>query len=595
MDKQIPSTAVEDPTDASPTDATPAVPPLESATTSQSSPDRSKATTGVPKDSIWSRLGRSASIAKKQALLKKLTSLDMPSADVAIGTKAQGVGIGKDYYKHLYESVDRIDAAIAAKRVPIKAEVHATLTDKAKLATVNAKNRAEVEVLLLNRKRLLAELGKHLREEPETDPSLAAEVDAARQVLARVASTEKEIASLSAAVPRLLRRPFFATGVLMVLLWLVYNSGSIKSFYDHWSIERQIARQSQEASAEAARLKLEAERVALQMKLEVAKRERDREVQHAQRELEVKQEEMEREKRDREALLEVAQIQEEREKRDIEEALKFSQEQERREAELRAEEMEREKRDREAAVNEAQEQERREKELLGEQMVMREEMKKKTAEEAAQAKIAHATEQATRARLAADKFRTFLPPKVVLCNSLKQQNATVELSGKLSKPITELLKKSDWLGLINLAVDKQYEELPGVEEMDSALNNLMNTEFKILLRTSLAESNDRRLYVISFSGEGSSVSSYSVFWDKHPDGIGLLHSWRPEDGQVVIVLSNWEQIKFLGKVQDSIRSQEEALKQKCELGEIGENAVQARMAEIRDAAYKKVFNWASNL
>lgn len=595
MDKQIPSTAVEDPTDASPTDATPAVPPLESATTSQSSPDRSKATTGVPKDSIWSRLGRSASIAKKQALLKKLTSLDMPSADAAIGTKAQGVGIGKDYYKHLYESVDRIDAAIAAKRVPIKAEVHATLTDKAKLATVNAKNRAEVEVLLLNRKRLLAELGKHLREEPETDPSLAAEVDAARQVLARVASTEKEIASLSAAVPRLLRRPIFATGVLMVLLWLVYNSGSIKSFYDHWSIERQIARQSQEASAEAARLKLEAERVALQMKLEVAKRERDREVQHAQRELEVKQEEMEREKRDREALLKVAQIQEEREKRDIEEALKFSQEQEQREAELRAEEMEREKRDREAAVNEAQEQERREKELLGEQMVMREEMKKKTAEEAAQAKIAHATEQATRARLAADKFRTFLPPKVVLCNSLKQQNATVELSGKLSKPITELLKKSDWLGLINLAVDKQYEELPGVEEMDSALNNLMNTEFKILLRTSLAESNDRRLYVISFSGEGSSVSSISDFWDKHPDGIGLLHSWRPEDGQVVIVLSNWEQIKFLGKVQDSIRSQEEALKQKCELGEIGENAVQARMAEIRDAAYKKVFNWASNL
>ena len=577
MDKQIPSTAVEDPTDASASEATPAVPPLESATTSQSSPDRSKATTGVPKDSIWSRLGRSASIAKKQALLKKLTSLDMPSADAAIGTKAQGVGIGKDYYKHLYESVDRIDAAIAEKRVPIKAEVHATLTDKAKLATVNAKNRAEVEVLLLNRKRLLAELGKHLREEPETDPSLAAEVDAARQVLARVASTEKEIASLSAAVPRLLRRPFFATGVLMVLLWLVYNSGSIKSFYDHWSIERQIARQSQEASAEAARLKLEAERVALQMKLEEAKRARDREVQQAQQELEVKQEEMEREKRD------------------IEEALKFSQEQERREAELRAEEMEREKRDREAAVNEAQEQKRREKELLGEQMIMREEKEKKTAEEAAQAKIAHATEQATRARLAADKFRALLPPRVVLCNSLKQQNATVELSGKLSKPITELLKKSDWLGLINFALDKQYEELPGVEEMDRALNNLMNIEFKILLRTLRAESYDRRLYVISFSGEGSSVFDSSDFWDKHPDGIGLLHSWRPEDGQVVIVLSNWEQIKFLGKVQDSIRSQEEALKQKCELGEIGENAVQARMAEIRDAAYKKVFNWASNL
>ncbi len=597
MNNQDPSIEDGDSAYASAAKTIPPLPPFESTAASQSSPDPSKASTGFQKDSIWSKLGRSAAIAKKQTLLKKLTSLDMPSADAAIGAKAHGVGIGKDHYKHLYESVDQMDAAIAARRVPMKAEEDAALTDKAKLAAVKAKNRAEVETLLLNRKRLLAELGKHLREEPETDPALAAEVDAAQRVLARVVSTEKEIASLSAAVPRLLRRPFFAAGVLMVLLWLLYNSGSIISSYDRWSIERQIARQSQEASAEAARIKVEVERVALQMKLEEAKRERDLEVEQAQQELEAKQEEMEREKRDREAELKVAQIQEERKKRDIEEALKFSQEQERREAELRAEEMEREKRDREAAVNEAQEQERREKELLEKQKVMKIEEEKKNAADAEKAKIEHAAEQLTRARRAADKFSNLLTHNVLLCDSLKQQNASIELRGEHLKTIRELLAKSDWLGLINHALEKNYDELPDMNEMDDALNKLMDNEFKILLRTSLSESDDRRLYVISFSGglQESISWDYKSDWEKHPEGIGFLHSWSPNDGQVMIVVSNWQKMNYISQVQESIRRQKESLEKKRELGEIDENAFQTRMAKIRKDAHDKVFIWASNL
>jgi hypothetical protein len=154
------------------------------------------------KATITDRIKDAARLASKQAALKTLQLTSLFNADLATGAIAHVNSYGRESFGELFKSVDEIDRELADKRVAEPVGAHETIADRTKRLARATKKRLDIERLLQKRKRILAQLGKSIRESKVNSAELLSkEIREAQAVAAKASALEKEIAELSARQP----------------------------------------------------------------------------------------------------------------------------------------------------------------------------------------------------------------------------------------------------------------------------------------------------------------------------------------------------------------------------------------------------------
>jgi|GEM_PF-3264312 len=522
----------------------PPPPPQKQAfsTNEPSSAKPSESSTKTFSESIVEKATFAARLTQKQAHKKKLEMVDLKQADYQIGKKAYESNIAPEHYPEIRSQIAEARQQIEAHRnAPEAATV--SLTDKAKAAANAAGRTAKVEALTMKQKGLLTDLGTKLRENSTDDPALAAEIANARKTAETIHNLDSEIQSLSSKTFTWARRPLLIVSILIGLVVASIAYGWGKGIYQRWSIQRQTQHIQQQAQAQTAQIAAEMAELQRKDAEDRKKEKKDREVRLAQERLDQQKRELERQQ----------------------------------EARARQTQTETEQRQREAEREEQQRQ------------------KIQTdAERAQKDEVAKKQEQEQRAAFAADRFsRLSVSPRAALSATLKRLGVSVELRGKDTDTLQSLLQQRDYLKLISYLRDRPYTEYPPVGEIENAIRTLARKDFSILLKTTLSESRDNELYLISFPDNDYRIVESSSSWERHPDGIGYLHKWSLSDGPVILLTGNYKTVQDpIHSFNDSARKQCEALKQKKELGEIDEGAYQARVAEVRKATYDGILQWA---
>jgi hypothetical protein len=497
-----------------------------------------------PKATLLQNLGKSARMGAKQAERKKLELIDAKAADMAIGQRAYDISFSPEKFRQIYQSIAELDRQVAVNKAAKSGSAQATLGDKVKHAAGRTKELAEAEVLLMKRKGILTELGKTIREEGRIPPELAAEIASATAILDRIKGIDKDIEGLSSQVTMLLRKPLVLAGAIAAILVALFSIGPMKAGCQRWNMQQEAKRAAKEVDLSTKRMAAEMSEMELSLKQEQLKAAQDARADEARQAYETKQREIDDQK-----------------------------EELRRETERRKEEQERQAKTEQDQLQKANEERVR----------------------AEQEKNQHQQEQAVRAAFCADKFAApSLTPRAVIAPTLQRYNSTVELKGKDISKITALQQARNWLGLINLLLEKQYEEYPPAYELESALREILDYDYSILLKTSFVEGGNRQLYLIYFPLRYQVVED-STSWERHPDGIGYIHRWNPNNGPVIIVAGDYDSVeKQINSFQQTARNQEDALRKKFELGELDEATHQQRLLTMRKSLYDAVFRWASS-
>ena len=524
----------------------PPPPPRAAAAEAAAAPASQAAASSVPKtftESLFDKAKATARLTQKQAYRKKLELVELRQAHYLLGKKAHENGLSLPEHAQITSQIDTLRGEIAALRQEEDSKPTSSFTDKAKGAANAATKAAKVEALTLKHNHLLTELGSKLRENPNTDPSLSSEIDAAKAVCANIAILDAEIEKLASNTYQWARRPFLVGGILVALLVAYIGFGWVRGTYAEWATKREIHQMEDQVAKEQVRIA--AEMAELQHKeTEDRKKERqEREVQVAQEKLDQQKREIERQQEAR-----ASQAQADTEKRQRE--------------------MEREEQQRQ---------------------------KMQTAAESAQKdEIAKKQEQQQRSAFAADRFsRISISPRAALSVTLKRLNVSIEVRGKDTETLQSLLQQRDYLKLVSYLRDRPYADYPPVGEIEDALRELARKDFSILLKTTMSETRDNELYLVSFPDNAYTIVESSSSWERHPDGIGYLHKWSLSDGPVIVLTGDYKTVQNpIHAFNDSARKQCEAIKKKKELGEIDEGAYQARLAEVRKATYDAILKWA---
>jgi hypothetical protein len=361
---------------------------------------------------------------------------------------------------------------------------------------------------------------------------------------------EKEIAVLSSRVSGLFAKPGRVLGVAAVLVVAYMTWSFIAPRYENWKMNQEAKTQQKVADAEIAKYEAEGKR----LEMESLSR----------------QNQMEEEERIRNA---------EREKERLAENLARKEEQTARSIEARRAEEERrlEQEQRKMAQATTQAEKEREK-----------------AEAEQKARVSAVEAQKDRATLAANLLaRVRLTPTLTLSGKLQGMGTSMEMRGENIDKISKLQKDGEWLQLLASLDGRDLTEYPDARSIESHVAELQRSDFKILLRTRFQETNSEDLYFITFPSRYSVVNSSSS-WDRHPDGIGYLHSWSPEDGPVIVVSGNYETAgSYLRKTEQAYSQELRALDKKKDLGELTDDAFNASVEALRSKAHQTIAQWAS--
>jgi len=242
-------------------------------------------------------------------------------------------------------------------------------------------------------------------------------------------------------------------------------------------------------------------------------------------------------------------------------------------------------------------------EALEKQAKEQQELEKVKQEEA---EIERKQEQERRRAYAIEAFSSLKLPVCEISSTLKQYGASVELRGENVPIIEACLEKRDYLRLINFLKSKNFDDYPPIEEIKSARETLERTEFAVLVKTSkpLGDkfSPDRPSLILIYYDEkkfddratGTPRGFHSIDWSAHPDGIGKLHSLRIADGPCVATYERLDTCgNFLWKLQELVSNLIDSLEQKKRLGELSEDALQARAQAIRRNAASTIHSMAA--
>jgi len=501
------------------------------------------------KKSFLGTLKVSATIAQKQAAIKKLEMSDLRAIHAKLGEYAYTNEIGTDQLASEFTAIGTLDAEVQTKRTHAPLPDTATIADKAKHMAILAKDRATVEALLLRRKGIVADLGRAICGYEVDDQTISSLRQEARKLEEQIAAIKAEVSSLEQQVSGIAKRPFIAGSIAVVGIVVVL--GALAGLRTSCSQSGQIKRATREAHQAAANIGKEVAAMQkemldldMQMKKEELEEAEKRKLQEAKSELQRKQRELE--------------LQREREQREAERLtsdLRRKQEAEERELQKKAEASERLETDRQRQIR----------------------------------------EQADRKELANKRFTgisltpTFYPSRTVAASG-----AQMEVRGKNWDEIKKLHEAGDWLALINLLLGQSYKEYPEAYQIDRAVRDLEEYGLFILCRTPLRKENDRQLILLTLPIREYNVVDESTDWTAHPDGIGFTHKWSPAHGGGIVLYGNvWRQYRDqINRLNEAFRRSKEALDQKLKLGEISQATHADRLRELIDRAHTEAVTWA---
>jgi hypothetical protein len=499
-----------------------------------------------------------ALLAKKHAQLKTLT-WDLNRADEATGVTAHAALIGKQEFTDIYDRISAIDDEVATKRKREPTPPSESITDKTKRIAYEGKKKLTIEALLSRRKMCLRELGERLRDAQGAldAQELHEQLKEARNAESKVTSMKREIATLSQSSPRIMKKVFVFGVVVTAALLLYWTYGYFVG-----------TRHSNDQSSLATELKAESSRIKTEMAELKRKRELEAEEREARRELETQKSALEREKQKAEADKELEKWQAEADK------------------ELEKRRAEADKKVKEVEIARLENEKRQHKE--------------------SEARLASA--QLERQILADALFEPIVlnPANIIqLSRSLNEKHkASVELRGPKYRDIVDLHKNRDWLGLINLLTEQSFNELPDATKIESAADGLKNYEFTLLVKSTSTlmsrQHNGPTLHLVtipfdfprSFEGRIGESSS----WQRHPNGIGYLHTWKASDGYPIVVLAPAEIVRRkVHQLNQEVQKKVAELRTQLKLGEIDQTVFQKELSDIIPRVCRDSVTWAKAL
>jgi hypothetical protein len=510
---------------------------------------------------LFSMLKTATALAAKHAQLKTL-QWDLHRADELTGNTAHAGQIGRQTCADLYNRITAVDEDLAAKRRAEPTPSSESTTDKATRLAYEATKKVAIESLLSQRTKYLRELGERLRTAGETgnSPALVDALKQARRADVRVEAMKAEIAALSAQSPPLVKRLLLVAATAVVLLTGYWAYGLVAS----WTHHAATVTGAQAGSA--------------QFQAQLAEMQRKRELEAAER---AARQKLETEK----SALAAAEFQRQRESEAAE--LDFRRKQA---AEKAALDLERRKFEAEKQAKEA--------ELAKQQGDSARRMQSAVSEATALVERRHLADELL-GKIVLDPAKGVQPSKTLM----QRFKATVELRGPKYLDIAELHAKRNWLGLINLVSNNAFLDLPDAQTIENAFQTLGQYNFTMLVRTTLVVpnrgSNIPSLFLISFPLQFGRTYGEAVVasnrWERHPDGIGYFHPWKPSDGYSIVVLALPNVVHgSVRQVNTEVRQKFEVLQTKLKLGEIDETTVQLESAMMLSRVREQVSAWAAN-
>lgn len=496
------------------------------------------------------KLATSGKLAAAQAKLEKLRRMDLQSARQELGEAAFLISFDSPRLSEQYAVLVQIGEQIDELRKTTPLAETAGAADKAKSYAKRGKQAIEIESLTHKRKNAICEIGKEVENTNNAPESLSSLIEKINRVKIEIDKIEKEIAILSSRVSGLFAKPGRVLAVAAILLVLYMGWSFAVPRYENWKMNQEAKTQQKRADAEIATYEAESKRLEMESQARQNQMEEEERVQKAER--------------DKERLAENLARKEEATARSI--ATRQAEEERRNEQEQRK-----------IALASTQAEKEREK-VEGEQ----------------KARVAAGEAQKERASLAANLLgKVRLTPSLAVSGKLQSMGTSMEMRGENIEKIAKLQKDGDWLQLLACLDGRDLVEYPDARSIESEVASLQRSDFKILLRTRFQETNTDELYFITFPNRYSVVNA-SNSWERHPDGIGYLHNWSPEDGPIIVVSGNYETAgSYLRKTEQAYSQELRALDKKKALGELSADAFNASIEALRNRAHETIAQWAS--
>ncbi len=146
---------------------------------------------------IWNKfcasLKKSSQAVKLQAQVQSKEHIELKRLYTKLGEYAFSQNIGRDKLTDIYAAIDKLDSEIEQKRSHESLSESASLGEKAKHAAVLAKDRTAVEMLLMRRKGLIADLGRNLNDCEVSEDTVAKLQKDIQRVAGEIADLRRQL------------------------------------------------------------------------------------------------------------------------------------------------------------------------------------------------------------------------------------------------------------------------------------------------------------------------------------------------------------------------------------------------------------------
>jgi serine/threonine protein kinase len=231
-----------------------------------------------------------------------------------------------------------------------------------------------------------------------------------------------------------------------------------------------------------------------------------------------------------------------------------------------------------------------------EQQAQAEEEHKRAQAAAEEQKQQAEVEQKTRAQHAQTALSQLsFKPDILLDKRLTEAGATTRITGPIYEQLVKCAEEKNWLGMMGLASRQSYAEYPPVTEIDDAQRRLAELQLSLVVTLKREIPAEWTLY---FAGLTSIVGkpglSISDLWDEHPDGKSRIHSWRPDQRVVLVVLGpeRWLRTRLIGR-RNRLDEQVDACEKLLDIGEIDQRGYEAKIRALRQTAATELREWAT--
>ena len=507
------------------------------------------------------KLQTSAKLAAAQARLEKLARIDLSSALGALGESAYDAGIDRARLHEPYEAVVELRRKVDLLREVPDIDKGAGMVEKAKYQANKGKRAIEIEKLLHEQKGIFRRIGEEVSSAQDVPDALQSPLHIVRAKKLEIAQVESEIELLRSKVSGVLAKPSRILGVTGILILCFVGWNFAMPRYDSWKAAESARKQAKVVEENISKVRAESQRMEMESLGRRKQMEEEKRIAAAELEKERLAQKLKREEENTAKALAKEQLEQQRKLED-------------------------EKKKMEADSAKVEKEKKRAQDDI--------EKEAKRVQDEKSARIAAAAAQQDRKTLASKLLSELsLSPKVVFSRSLQQAGATIEMRGKNIEKLRELQQSGDWLGLLSESDGRRMDMFPDARSIESEVSTLRRADFKILIKSRFQKTQDADLYLIKFPERYRVVDS-STSWERHPDGIGYLHTWSPEDGPVFVVVGNYETAgRFLGKTEAAYSEELRGLDKKKGLGELTDEAFSSSVTALRQRAYQAISQWVT--